>query len=553
MHLLFEEETYPKAELESLGLQRFYQETGETTAKVNYVGFYKDYAKDVSVFTLPKIFLVNGKVFGKYDPQLFVQKQAREIVSRSEFESARNLAEQIYFCLRQYQRERTAQTLLDRERGYAIKSNIGSKQAGSFEAMLALIAFNKTNPDLFVQERQIVESKNPRRINWKKTFARNVPVEVNGEALYLDLMGYSKKGRKSDPLLVIFYSLLSEFRQYDPAITIDSSVEILPSNKLSRLRPKIILFLRGSGSLYFSDKFRQLHSLLQSYYFAERATYGSQRIEFLFTDDFEIVFEKMVDSLISDDELLTQYKHLKDGKQIDHLFGEKDAFGGNRIIYIGDSKYYKDPNRVTGQRYKQFTYARNIIQENIYIINSGGETIYSRNYRDSISEGYNVTPNFFLLGVVNQDYTEGPGPVVEPDSQAPEFSCHFPNRLFDRDTLHVLYFKVDFLRLLRFYTGRQKRLSVTSQSLRDSVRAVVQTELTRYLGSKYELFLLNLPPDFIKQNFKAFHGKLFSSPSVSPKYVLALEKGQKENTEILSLLSKSGIPFDRIDLNISRV
>jgi len=547
MYLLFEEQDYPIEVIQRLGLREFYRQTSPSTGRFNYIGFYKNYETDTSVFTLPKIFLHDGKVFGKYDFIVFANKQSRQVLNLKEYDVIRGLVEKIYFCLRQYQKEADSDSV-ESTFGYSIKSNIGTSYVGSFEAMLALIAFNRSNPYLFVQQKEVALSKNPKHTNWKRTLSTSLPINYNGFPLYLDLIGGAKKDRRDDPLLVIYYSLLNEFKQYDPTITVDPSVEILPPGKLLRLKTKIALFLRTSKSLYFSDKFKQLHSLLYSYYFANKANYKNQRIEFLFTDDFDRVFERIVDALLSDEYLLSQYKHLKDGKEIDHLFGETDVFKGNKIIYIGDSKYYKDPRRLSSQRHKQFTYARNIIQENIYVLNSGGETIYSRNYRDGISEGYNVTPNFFILGTVKPNYLEA-GLLIEPDELTPEFSFHFPNRLFDRDTLHVLYFNADFIRLLNFYIGKQKRLSFARQSLRDNAREIIQKEFSSYLEDKYEFYELKISAQFIEDNFRLLHGKLFTSPALFPKYIMALERIlSEENNSIMGLLNDSGLTFTPIQL-----
>lgn len=552
MHLLFEEQDYPIEVIQTLGLREFYRQTSPTTARFNYIGFHKNYETDKSVFTLPKIFLHDGKVFGKYDFIDFANMQARQVLSPKEYDILRGLVEKLYFCLRQYQKE-TGSDSIESTFGYSIKSNIGTSDIGSFEAMLALIAFNRSNPYLFVQQKEVVLSKKPKHTNWKKTLSTSLPIDYNGLPLYLDLVGGAKRDKRDDPLLIVYYSLLNEFRQYDPTITIDPSVEILPPGKLLRSKTKIALFLRTSKASYFSDKFKQLHSLLYAYYFANKANYKNQRIEFLFTDDFDRVFEKIVDRLLSDEYLLSQYKYLKDGKEIDHLFGESDVFKGNKIICIGDSKYYKDPRRLSSQRYKQFTYARNIIQENIYVLNSGNETIYSRNYRDSISEGYNVTPNFFILGTVKPNYLEA-GFLIEPDDLTPEFSFHFPNRLFDRDTLHVLYFNADFIRLLNFYVGKQKRLSFGRQMLRDGARETIQRQFSSYLDGKYEFYELRISAQFVEDNFRSLHGKLFTSPALFPKYIMALERVfSDENNSILGFLRNSGVEFSPAQLPVFNI
>ncbi len=547
IYLVFEEQTYFTKNLEKLCLQKFLHQTSPTHSKCNYIGFHKNYQSNISVFVLPKIFLHNQKVFGKYDHEAFISKPVKEIISLQEFEIIKSITEKLYFCLRKYQRE-VYSNIIDKEIGLSIKSNIGTQYAGAFEAMLTLIAFNRNNPLLYTQERQIVESKTSHTINWKKTLSSSIPVNVDESVVYFEFSKSTKCSIKDDPLLTIFYSLLNEFKEYDSTISIKSSIKVLKLNKLAKIKPKIKSFLRTSKSTYFSDKFRQLHSLLQSYYFAENAVYSNDQIEFLLTNDFEIVFEKFVDSLLSDENLLKLYKHLKDGKEIDHLFGEKDVFKGSEIIYIGDSKYYKDPSKIAAQKYKQFTYSRNIIQENIYIINSGGNKIYSRNYRDSISEGYNVTPNFFVFAVVKSNYLESSA-LISADLQEPEFSYHFENRLFDRDSLHILYFKIDFIGLLNFYIGADKRLGISHSTLRRISKNVIQTEFRKYLDRKYNFYFIGIEQGIIEQNFKLLHGKIYTSPAIFPKYILALDKMfESENQNLLSFLPTLNIDTEQIKL-----
>lgn len=61
----------------------------------------------------------------------------------------------------------------------------------------------------------------------------------------------------------------------------------------------------------------------------------------------------------------------KDGKRVDHLYTDlaltsNDAQASREVYYIGDSKYYKNGHPLTSESiYKQYTYARNVIQWNI--------------------------------------------------------------------------------------------------------------------------------------------------------------------------------------------
>ena len=136
-----------------------------------------------------------------------------------------------------------------------------------------------------------------------------------------------------------------------------------------------------------------------------------------------VINKRLSFHLLPKKHLKTSSKKLKyqnDDKIVDHIYLDKSLIGGNSNIYfIGDSKYYKDAHDITGAPlYKQFTYARNAIQYNVeqlyleQIVGSeklkelryrdsipmdlSAKTEEMQKFKDSLTEGYNVTPNFFI-------------------------------------------------------------------------------------------------------------------------------------------------------------
>lgn len=118
--------------------------------------------------------------------------------------------------------------------------------------------------------------------------------------------------------------------------------------------------------------------------------------------------------------------------------------------YIGDSKYYSDDNRPKGVAlYKQFTYAKNTIQYHIdnYYLTHGRGPWPPRGkgeirYRDTLTEGYNITPNFFIRSRVTEEDIDFSTPSLKhsfwdkrKNQKNPPTNKHFEDRLFDRDTL----------------------------------------------------------------------------------------------------------------------
>ena len=62
----------------------------------------------------------------------------------------------------------------------------------------------------------------------------------------------------------------------------------------------------------------------------------------------------------------------------------------------------------SGSVYKQYTYARNVIQWNLDIFNDGRQTESGVKLRDDVTEGYNIIPNFFISAKLNEhfDYSD---------------------------------------------------------------------------------------------------------------------------------------------------
>jgi hypothetical protein len=128
--------------------------------------------------------------------------------------------------------------------------------------MLGLIAYNRANPYLTTQRRESVASYQPKTVSWQRTVAHSLPVFVRDVPHYFDLLGHSFVSPRADPLLVTYYSLLDRFKQYDPTIAIDPTVDILNPADFARLERRISIFLRNSKTIYYTDRLRQLHALL---------------------------------------------------------------------------------------------------------------------------------------------------------------------------------------------------------------------------------------------------------------------------------------------------
>ena len=103
------------------------------------------------------------------------------------------------------------------------------------------------------------------------------------------------------------------------------------------------------------------------------------------------------------------------------------------VLYIGDSKYYKETTSLSPNSiFKQHTYARNIVQKEIdWFYGSEQEQKKYLNYRDEETEGYNITPNFFVSGKVDKSYLTTKSYLRNTGEEFP-IAYQFKNRLFDK-------------------------------------------------------------------------------------------------------------------------
>ena len=242
---------------------------------------------------------------------------------------------------------------------------------------------------------------------------------------------------------------------------------------------------------YFTDELVELWSLL--YVFFERAesvASGKSHNEKLLVRNFNLVFEDMVDQLISDNrnDIPKELWEQSDGKIVDHIYkGMSIVDDSQQIFYIGDSKYYKETTELgENSIYKQFTYAKNVIQYNINLFNNKDKTsVLDCRYRDPLTEGYNITPNFFIRGVVDFANPKSLDKrLLKEESTLPP-NKHFRNRLFDRDTLFLLSYNINFMFVMASYVSNTDDIA-----LKKSLQNLFRRDFLEYIDSQFDFSVL---------------------------------------------------------------
>ncbi len=210
--------------------------------------------------------------------------------------------------------------------------------------------------------------------------------------------------------------------------------------------------------------------------------------------------------------------------------------------YIGDSKYYKRSKNDRTQLgdksiYKQYTYARNVIQWNINLFLDGEVNGEYPQLRDSLTEGYNPIPNFFISARIPNKKTGGSKFLSFDDKELKaqdggvQLNRQFENRLFDRDTLLLCHYDVNFLYIVSLY-GRNNKSA--QSAWREYVRKEFRSKIQNTLNRLYTFRTLQ-PRDgmdcyqFIQNNFQQLNGKLYRPKADCNYLILALMKAEESD------------------------
>lgn len=516
-----------------------YLKDGRVT--IPYVGYYYSSDAEDSVFILPKVFInidenKEEKAFGIFKPEDIIDTndENNPLLKSQYFNEVFNLSTWIYRAIARYQERHSPENITESVEVQNVESVNGDNSETWINIILQLIRFNNEHRNLFTYIAKI-NSQGHNKINWQKTISKVRPWLQDGNPVYMEFRNKSKIINYDEELIVLFFSVLDYLHdKYNFRIlrnvnylTYPKYVEnLIESGKGTRL-------LRNIRRKYFKDELVKLWHLL--FVFFEKAqTMRSKQTheESLMVRNFNMVFEDMIDSLISDDtkDKNEKLKDQPDGKIVDHIYHYGSLVREDEIYYIGDSKYYKeghDPGE--NSIYKQFTYAKNVIQMNMDVT-STAEKIGRANYYDEVTEGYNITPNFFIRGMVNPlhlNYMEAELEQQKGKDGKPavERRWHHKNRLFDRDTLFVLKYSINFLFVLSAYAAGR-----VDEAYKKHIREKFRKNLKDELERKYHFYLLlskGNRKEAVDKHFRLLNGKVFNSFNDGRILLCAFEKGKR--------------------------
>lgn len=563
MKILFEDQPYSPELLDGFGLASYaFTSRDGTDSVLPYVGYVYSPTIEDSIFILPKVFLFEGSgaidqkagklqiAFGKYDVAEVIDISEEnnpfkaDGLDRVIFE----LSTWIYRAIDNYYHSHSGSRIVHRTLIQGIDSYKGSSSQTLIDIILALLNFHKTHSNLFTYM-TIVNSSGNNKIHWSKTISKIQPIVQNGRPCYTGFLNKNKVVNYDEDLIVLFYSVLDYLkRKYLFHIKPVFNYDLIEPSKIEAM----IESCRGTRLLhsirkkYFKEELVRLWELLYAFFDkAERIKSAKTREEALLATSFNLIFEDMVDHLIGQD-IFRALKENKDGKEIDHIFKGDSLIDGSQIYYIGDSKYYSYGSLLEEKSlYKQFTYAKNIIQLNINIFNtpenrrSAGDeqTIEGVRYRDAMTEGYSLTPNFFIRGYVrNEDLRDGcvccSEVRLEKHRQEMPMNSHFENRLFDRDTLLLQAYNINFMFVLASYVN-----NADNEAIKMRIRSKFREDFICMINSKYDFYKVTPSEElqtFVNAHFREYLGKMYHADG-APFIWFAFEHG----TSSLAALQRS--------------
>ena len=573
MHIIFEEHQYEVAAVQKIldGIATL--QDVEQKISVSYVGYYYNPTIKDCVFILPKVLLTDKnkqetlaniqsrETGADILPEDIITPEGQDKHLTADYKKfLYEFAVWIYRSLCVYRKlNEKSKAIYYRQLPQEGK---GRRQKGNtyLDIVLSLIRFNRENQNFFMFTIKNLHS-GQNKINWTKTVSHSQAVVQQHDVLYLDLVNKKRQVNYEEELFVIYFSILNYLNEsYGFRSPVNCHYELIKGKQFES-------YMNGMGKTrlrqirykYFSDKALQLWDLCFAFFeTSHRIAVNTDQREYLLAKNFEHVFEAMIDELIGEKNLPRGLKEQTDGKRVDHLYTYYGLTHGDEqddeIYYIGDSKYYKSGHSL-GQEsvYKQYTYARNVIQWNIDLFMKGqhegwtdeekeayredkekyGKIRLRDDEQDPLTEGYNVIPNFFISAFVNKERKYVASKNIEVHSgQHTYTSFQFEDRLFDRDTLILSHYDVNFLYVLYLYARNRQN---EKTAWKNEVRSIFRKEIRQVLQDKFDFFALKSKGNalageqFIKDHFKELQGKLYRPYGDRNLYALALEK--REGTD----------------------
>ena len=531
-------------------------ENVEGKVSVHYVGYYYNTLQRDCVFILPKVLLMDDKskdskkanlVFGKYRPEEILDLDEHNPLTKEERDFVYKFAVWIYRAIVVYKDDKQSDTgIVYHKRIQQVGSGRRRRSNTYLDILLTLIRFAKENQSFFFY---IVKNMHSglNKINWTRTIAKQPAIIQENSPIYLNPANKKRQINFDEELLVIFFSILNYIGdKYGFTKNICVQFPLIKGQKFEA-------YLNGYGCTrlrqikykYFSDKAIELWELCFAFFDESRhLRVSTEHKEYLLVKNFYIVFEAIIDELIGDKPLPDGMdKKQEDGKVVDHLFTAQSLIDNEdkQTYYIGDSKYYKMGHELGSESiYKQYTYARNVIQWNLDIFLDNKEPESGVRLRDDITEGYNIIPNFFVSAMMNEKFDYADDGIKSTQRKQAHKKCIM--KIACLTEIHFFFFTMTYFLLpenLPNARDDRNQENGENRKWRRICTRRYKSGCSRITVSNDVLKVHINGEEYIKQHFKELIGKVYTPYTDETVYSLALDRKPENietNQELIEML-----------------
>ena len=160
-----------------------------------------------------------------------------------------------------------------------------------------------------------------------------------------------------------------------------------------------------------------------------------------------------------------------------------------------------------------------------------------------MTEGYNIIPNFFVSAKMDEAFDYANDGIEKTDRRHNRHRKEqFKNRLFDRDTLLLFHYDVNFLFVLSLYARNN---ASQKEGWKLKIRNKFREEIQDWLQDDYDFYAMAAKPGvdakkYFKTHFQEVLGKTYTPFADNTIFSLALDKDDPEenNEQLLADLRK---------------
>ena len=580
MYILFEEHQYESSLVGTILKDIYVLQDVNKKVSVQYVGyFYNPHLHDC-VFILPKVLLTEQETLvgvtlhtdKPVTPEMVLTPEGQKELQQEYRKFIYEFSVWIYRALCVfYKTHPKSKAILYKHLPQAGKGR--RHQAKTYlDIVLSLIAFSQENHDFVLFTIKNLHRGN-NKINWTRTIGHSQAVIRENKVVYLDPVNKKRIINYEEELFAIFYSILNYLNsEYGFHAPINIQYDLITGKQFEQ-------YMRGMGKMrlmqikykYFSDKALQLWDLCYAFFEnAYRIAINTNAQEYILAKNFNIVFEAMIDELIGTphNKIPKGLADQDDGKRVDHMYVDlaltsPETESNRDVYYIGDSKYYKNGHPLTSKSvYKQYTYARNVIQWNINLFLSDDSAYDNEDrinrkadreqFKDirlqdaALTEGYDIIPNFFISAFVYNDHQYVAQKNIclhggDETKHCTKVSYQFPDRLFDRDTLFLSHYDVNFLYVLYLYARNKTN---EKNKWRDDVRSIFREEIRNVIQDKFKIYAMQARQgvdviQYMRKHFYELNGRVLQPYGEDRKMYFAYARPADD-------LNKTQEQFDKL-------